>query len=795
VTDRLRPRNHRIIALLVAVLLVAGLAPAGVAGAGKQLGAPVSPWVVLLAMDSGLTRGETRRTTRVEGLAIATARAAAAGSAIDRLEAALGFRATQRYGWAVAGFGARLTAQQVAALRRMPEVRSVERDRTLRVTAQTVPTGIRRARATPSGPPLTVGTNVAVVDTGISLWETGTGWLHDGELNIAGGMNAVTPSAVPCASRTGTQSSYQDGYGHGTHVAGTIGAVDNSTGVVGVAPGAPLWSVKVFDDRGYGSNGSVLCGLDWIAARNATVAAGDRIRVVNMSLAGSGFGSDGCGNPDAGAMEAAICELSDEALVVVAAGNSRDDTTWFAPAAFDASFTVSALSDYDGLPGGLAERTCLAGAEAPDDTFADFSNYGTAVDLIAPGTCIASTDMSFRGGVVVMSGTSMATPHVAGAAARYWQIHPGASPGEVRTRLVASASYDWDADTDPGLTELANDDPDRLLDLAALLAGTPGIEIGTVPRTIVARPGQTNIPVTIGIARSGGYTGAVTLGRGSLPSGIASATLGAGGSVPAGETGSALISSLILGVSAGASEGARTLTIEATGNGVSSATTELEIVVDGTGPVVGDPWPQIRLARAKSKSTALADLAFSVSDPIAGVESIEVERRVNGGTWAGLGRLPSRADSAVVRLTPGVVTELRIAARDRAGNITRTDPLATTLLFHESDLSPVVRSAGWVRRGVGTASGGARLVALKAGRTLTLPVEGGSVGISALAGATQGRFRVFVDGTRVATVDLAGPGGNGNRVVWVGTLTPGPHTLRIATAGGRVEIDSILVLE
>ena len=96
---------------------------------------------------------------------------------------------------------------------------------------------------------------------------------------------------------------------------------------------------------------------------------------------------------------------------------------------------------------------------------------------------------------------------------------------------------------------------------------------------------------------------------------------------------------------------------------------------------------------------------------------------------------------------------------------------------------------------MGTASGGARRVALKAGRTLTLPVEGGSVGISALGGASQGRFRVFVDGTRVATVDLAGPVGNGNRVVWVGTLTPGPHTFRIVTAGGRVEIDSVLVLE
>lgn len=794
-TDRLRPRNRRLVALLVAVLVVTGLVPAGVAGAGKRLGAPVSPWIVLLSMEAGLSRGEIRRTSRVEGLAIATARAAAAGAAIDRLEAALGFRAGHRFGWAVAGFSARLTEGQVATLRRLPGVRSVERDRTIRVTAQTIPTGIRRSRALPAGPPLTVATNVAVVDTGISRWDAGTGWLHDGELNVAGGMNAVGASSTPCASRTGGPSGYQDGYGHGTHVAGTIGALDNTTGVVGMAPGAPLWSVKVFDDRGVGSNGTVICGLDWIAARNATVSAGDRIRVVNMSLTGPGFGSAGCADPDPGAMEAAICGLSAEALVAVAAGNAADDAAWYVPAAYDASFTVAALSDYDGLPGGLAERTCLTGSGAPDDTFAEFSNYGYAVDLIAPGTCIASTDMSFRGGVVVMSGTSMASPHVAGAAARYWDLNPGAPPSEVRTRLIASAGYDWDAATDVGTIELANLDAARLLDLGALLAGSPGIEIAPVPLTVLARPGATGIPVTIGVARRGGYTGAVTLGRGSLPAGIASATLGGGGTVPAGETGASLLGSLTLAVGAGAEEGTRTLTIDATGNGVSRAETELEIVIDGTGPVVGAPWPRIRLVPAAAKPTALAFVEFSASDAIAGVETIEVERSVNGGSWASLGRLGPTADTGSLRLSPGVPTEVRIAARDRAGNVTRTDPLATRLVVLESDLSPVSRSAGWVRRGVGAASGGARLVAVRAGRTLTVPVEGGSIGISALAGSRQGRFRIFVDGTRVGTVDLASAGGSGNRVVWAGTLTPGAHTLRIATAGGRVEIDSVLVLE
>ena len=109
---------------------------------------------------------------------------------------------------------------------------------------------------------------------------------------------------------------------------------------------------------------------------------------------------------------------------------------------------MSALSDYDGLPGGLGKATCRAGK---DDTLADFSNYGAGVDLIAPGVCITSTWKG--GGYNTTSGTSMASPHVTGAAALYLSDHPGASPAAVAAALKAAGNLLWNAAGDPDKNE------------------------------------------------------------------------------------------------------------------------------------------------------------------------------------------------------------------------------------------------------------------------------------------------------------------------------------------------------
>jgi subtilisin family serine protease len=176
-----------------------------------------------------------------------------------------------------------------------------------------------------------------------------------------------------------------------------------------------------------------------------------------MSLGGGGEDDGSCGSKDGDAMHAAICEsVAAGVTYVVAAGNDSADAAEFTPAAYDEVITVSALADFNGLPGGGAPSTCRSDV---DDTFASFSNYGADVDLIAPGVCIESTWM--LGGYNTISGTSMASPHVAGGAALYKATHPSASPAQVKSALQAAGSTDWNNADDPdGIKE-------KLLDVSS----------------------------------------------------------------------------------------------------------------------------------------------------------------------------------------------------------------------------------------------------------------------------------------------------------------------------------------
>jgi hypothetical protein len=251
------------------------------------------------------------------------------------------------------------------------------------------------------------GVGVAIVDTGIDLSHP--------DLDVASGVSFVEghPSAL-------------DGQGHGTHCAGIVAARDDDVGVVGVAPGAKLYAVKVLDDDGSGSLSDVIAGLDWVT-KNA-----DRIAVANLSLGVRG---------QSPALRAAVQAAVHAGVVIVcAAGNdgadvfgedgvfgTADDSI---PAAFPEVCAVSAISDSDGAAGGLGGD--LHGWK--DDTFAAFSNYsahphahpfvrspGGAIDVAAPGVDIFSCwkDGAYR----KASGTSMAAPHVTGLIARWIGQH------------------------------------------------------------------------------------------------------------------------------------------------------------------------------------------------------------------------------------------------------------------------------------------------------------------------------------------------------------------------------------
>jgi subtilisin family serine protease len=354
-----------------------------------------------------------------------------AGRAAPAQARAYGLQVQHVYGHALNGYAAVMSSRTARALAGDARVRSVIADQAVSIDAQTLPTGIDRidgelSSAISGNGSGSVDVDVAVIDTGIDLTHP--------DLNVVGG--------ITCSSGR----SYSDGNGHGSHVAGTIAARDDTNGVVGVAPGARLWAVRVLNNAGSGSWASVICGIDWVTARAST------IEVANMSLGGTGDDTGGCND---GGLHEAICNsVAAGVTYAVAAGNSADDAANHVPAAYDEVITVSALADFDGQPGGLGAATCRADV---DDTFADFSNFGADIDLIAPGVCIYSTWK--RGGYNTISGTSMATPHVAGAAALYRAGH-AATPSQVKAALQAAGNLGWNDvdDPDPVKEKLLNVD-------------------------------------------------------------------------------------------------------------------------------------------------------------------------------------------------------------------------------------------------------------------------------------------------------------------------------------------------
>jgi subtilisin len=260
---------------------------------------------------------------------------------------------------------------------------------------QVIPTGIARIGGSVSG---SINVDVAVIDTGIDPTHP--------DLNVVDGVNFAKGN------------SWSDGNGHGTHVAGTIAAKNNDIGVVGVAPDARLHAVRVLDNRGSGFTSDVIAGVNWVAA-NA-----DIIEVANMSLGGS----------QSNALNTAVENAVNAGVVfVVAAGNESTDACSKSPASAPNAITVSALDDRDGV--------------SNNDPFASFSNYGSCVDVIAPGVLILSTWKD--GGYNTISGTSMATPHVAGAAALYLVSHPTDTPAQVVDALQSAGNIDWNVSTDP----------------------------------------------------------------------------------------------------------------------------------------------------------------------------------------------------------------------------------------------------------------------------------------------------------------------------------------------------------
>lgn len=358
------------------------------------------------ALFTGSGNGESADAAALHARALAAkaqavAQAAHGVVALHVLQRAPTATVRQHFAHALEGFVLSLPwAQALAvadALALDPAVDAVELDRALTVgqaaaTPRTLDTrawGVDRIdqrarsfdglfRATRNGQ----GVAVHVVDTGVSQHgQFGT--------RLRSGYSAVNDGR-------GTQ----DCHGHGTHVAGTAAGQ-----TLGVAPGASVVPVRVMDCQGGGSSSGVIAGLDWIAAH------GSRPGVVNLSL----------GGPASSSLDAAAQRLTALGYTVVAAaGNSNVDACTQSPARAAGLVAVAASDNADAK--------------------AAFSNTGSCVALWAPGTAIASAGIASASAVAVMSGTSMAAPHVAGAAALLLQAQPTATAAQLRQRLLQDAT-------------------------------------------------------------------------------------------------------------------------------------------------------------------------------------------------------------------------------------------------------------------------------------------------------------------------------------------------------------------
>ena len=329
----------------------------------------------------------------------------------------LGLGVTHVYGSALSGYAATVPAAVVNMLRALPEVAYIAPDLPVHATqllppilrtpppppppSQTVPWGIDRVGADTSS---TQAGNGSGAITNVNAYVLDTGIAPHSDLNVVRRVDFIGGGLLGLGNNNNANT---DCHGHGTHVAGTIAARDNTTSVVGVAPGAPLTAVRVLGCNGSGATSAVIAGVDWVTA-NAV-----RPAVANMSLNGG---------VNQALDDAVRRSAASGVFYALAAGNSAADACNESPARAGA---------------GVDNGIMTTAATDINDAEASFSSFGSCVDVWAPGVNVVST--SRTGGTTTMSGTSMSAPHVAGGGALRLSSAPTMSPTSVEADLRSRA--------------------------------------------------------------------------------------------------------------------------------------------------------------------------------------------------------------------------------------------------------------------------------------------------------------------------------------------------------------------
>lgn len=360
--------------------------------------------------------------------------------AMQSLESAYTFKARHAYSNVLKGFSADLTAAQIASLKTNALVASITNAIPVYAIGQSLPWGIDRVDADLSftkagdGKDSVSNVNVYVIDTGADATHP--------DLNVVEHVNF-----------TADGNNY-DCHGHGTHVSGTIAAKDDSFGVVGVAPGAPITALKVLDCYGNGWNIDVIKAIDWLTSNRKLPA------VANMSL-----GSSADPTEDAAIVRSVTLG---NVFYALAAGNSTGDACNYSPA----------------RSGKGNNGIVTTAATDSSNAEAYFSNYGACVDIWAPGVDINSTYPGNR--FASMNGTSMASPHVAGSGALFLSLYPNSSPVDVenflKTKAVTTGTKSKDGvaikiDNVASLIAPAPSQPDFVVSALSITPTTPEVTV------------------------------------------------------------------------------------------------------------------------------------------------------------------------------------------------------------------------------------------------------------------------------------------------------------------------------